>query len=418
MLPFYLVVGGIEVVSNARAYGYAVSTDACGVAQATCWPCPDEAGEWLNMGEPYGTVTTDPAPWYDPAVPESAFVTGIVGSRAWDGVTERRTGAASGGLFREMTVYFDVFVSDECAVDYIHGWLSNVFSPNPCADGCVGSELCMIACCPVVDEDTGELVGPDPMRYVMDAETVEGPLLRETGYDGAARVLRYEATLRTRNVQVWRAPGAEMTFTVRPGDGPVATVNLLEAYQECPPVEECQVPMECEPYHFEPLPPEPLPRCYPAEPFSAHRTVIPVPSGVMPSSLDVVPVIRVTAGRAPLRNLVVRFYTNPLDIDCGRLPDLNPCRACTDMTVTEIPADSTLVMDGRTGRNTLTCPGSGGRVTSIPARVYGPPIEGVGAGYLDPIQCGPGLCVEVFAAVGAAPGAELTLELWRATNGG
>lgn len=409
-------MGGIEIISSARAFGYAQSSDECGAVTSACWPCSIESAEWLNMGQPYGSITGDPAPWYDPAVPESAMVLGIVGISV-EGVSERKVVSVDDSA-REMIIRFDVFLADECARDYAHGWLAAVFSPSPCADGCVGAEVCMLTCCPDVDPDTGELVGPDPLRYLYDVLATSGPTLVSEFYDGGGGViLSYEVTLSTNNLFVWRSAGEQRTWTVRPADGPVSTVDLLETYEACPPEEECAVPPECEPVGFEPLPAEPLPRCYPADPFQAHRTVIGIPPDSVPSGVDVMPVIRVTAGSTPLRKLVVRFYVNPLGVSCDLLPDLNPCRACTDMTVAEVPADSVLLMDGRTGRNTLTCPGSFGRSTSRPASVYGPPIDGVGAGYLDPIQCGPGLCVEVFAEVGAAPSAEVDIQLWTMTNG-
>ena len=118
-----------------------------------------------------------------------------------------------------------------------------------------------------------------------------------------------------------------------------------------------------------------------------------------------------------MNNLVVRFYANPLDIPCDRLLDLNPCRACTDLTVPEVPAGGSIIMDGRTGLNTMTCVNRRGRASNIPASVYGPPVDGAGAGYVEAIQCGPGLCVEVYAATGVAVGAEVVIEFWTRTNG-
>lgn len=415
MLPDYLVVGGVEVISTARAQALGAEAGECG-ADEVCWDCSDLAAEWLNNGEPYGTVEN--APWYDPAVPESRSVLGFAGLEI-TGMTERvgasSTATAAGAARREFKIRFAAFLSDECGAEYAQGWLANVFSPSPCATACVGHELCVLACCPDVDGDTGELAGPDPLRYLYDVEVVDGPTMIDRSWEDPLWI-EYEVTLSTPNVYVWRPPPTERVWSIRPSDGERVTLDLPAVYEACQDDDECQ--LSCPNPGFAPLPAEPLPNCYPAEPFDAHRTLVSVPSGVMPSGLDVVPVIRATAGNRPINNLVIRFYSNPLDIPCDRLLDLNPCRACTDLTVPEVPAGGSIIMDGRTGLNTITCVNRRGRTSQEPASVYGPPVDGAGAGYVEAIQCGPGLCVEVYAATGVAVGAEVVIEFWTRSNGG
>lgn len=416
MLPDYVVIGGIEVISTARAQALGADAGECG-ADEVCWDCSEEAAEWLNNGQPYGTVEN--APWYDPAVPESAMVLGFGGLEI-TGMTERvgasTTGTSSGAARREFKIRFAAFLADECGLEYAHGWLANVFSPSPCATACIGHELCVLSCCPDVDGETGELAGPDPLRHLYNVEVIDGPTMIERSWDDPLWV-EYEVTLSTPNVYVWRPPPAERVWTVRPSDGSRVVLDLPAVYQACPDDDECAEPFACPTPGFEPLPAEPLPACYPAEPFEAHRRLVSVPGGIMPASLDVVPVIRVTAGRRLMRNLVIRFYENPLGIPCDRLPELNPCRACMDLTVVEIPANGSILMDGRTGLNTITCRNSRGQEIDRPASVYGPPIDGAGAGYVDAILCGTGLCVEVYTAVGVAVGAQVQIEFWTRTNG-
>lgn len=419
MLPDYLVIGGVEVISTSRAAAYAALGE-CGVPTGCDW-CPEEVGVWLNMGQEYRGITEDPAPWYDPAVPESASIYGIVATEVTGMSTRVGSGRTANGsrsaALRQFTVRLAIVLGDECARDYAHGWLANAFGPSACDDACRGQDVCMLTCCPEIDPDTGELVGPDPLRYLYGVETVSGPSLVSEQYADDEVLLVYDVTLATSNYWVWRQPTSERTIMVRPSDGEPVTVDLIEAYEACPDDDECALPAECEPNQFAPLPPEPLPRCYPADPFNALRTVVQIPSTVMPSGVDVVPVVRVEAGNAPLRNLVVRFFNNPLDIPCDRLADLNPCRACTDLTVSEVPARATLTMDGRTGLNRYSCPNSRGAPVEKPATVYGPPIDGAGAGYIDAIACGVGLCVEIYAAEGVAANAKVEIEFWTRTNG-
>lgn len=418
MLPDYVVVGGIEVVSNARAAAYSALGECS--AAPTCDVCTPEAGRWLNMGREYEGVVADPAPWYDPAVPESAAIRGIIATNM-EGISSRIGTSSTVGVTsaaqRSISLTIGVIMTDECARDYAHGWLANVFSPSTCDDACRGQDLCMLTCCPDVDPDTGDLVGPDPLRYLYGVEASAGPTLLAEHRADDELVLEYEVTLATDNYWVWRSPPPARTVMVRPSDGEQVMVDLLAAYEACPDDDECAIPVGCGSGGFAPLPAEPLPRCYPAEPFAARRSVVQVPSTVMPSGVDVVPVVTVEAGNAPLRNLVVRFFNNPLDIPCGRLSELNPCRACTDLTVAEIPAHSRLTLDGRTGINRYSCPNSRGGMVAMPATVYGPPIDGVGAGYIDAIACGVGLCVEVYAADGVAANAAVHIGFWTRTNG-
>ena len=411
MLPDYVVIGGVEVISTARAQALGAEAGECG-ADEVCWDCSEEAAAWLNNNEPYGTV--EDAPWYDPAVPESRSVLGFGGLEI-TGMTERVGTTGNAPARREFTLRFAAFLADECGLEYAQGWLANVFSPSPCATSCVGHEMCMIACCPDVDE-AGELVGPDPLRYLYDVEVVAGPTMVERSWDDPLWI-EYEVTLSTPNVYVWRAPPPERVWQVRPSDGQVVTLDLPAAYEACPDDDDCAAQFACGPTGFAPLPSEPLPECYPAEPFEAHRTLVSAAARVMPRGLDVVPVIRAEAGNRPLRNLVIRFYDNPLDLPCDRLPDMNPCRACMDLTVAEVPPDGSIIMDGRTGLNTITCKNSRGRDVQIPASVYGPPVDGVGAGYVDAIPCGPGICLEVYAGEGAAINSRVIVEFWTRSNG-
>lgn len=410
-MPDYVVIGGVEVISTARAQALGAEAGECG-ADEVCWDCEDGAAEWLNNGEPYGTV--EDAPWFDPAVPESRSVLGFGGLEI-TGMTERVGTTGNAPARREFTLRFAAFLADECGLEYAQGWLSNVFSPSPCATSCVGHEMCMLACCPDVDDD-GELVGPDPLRHLYDVEVVSGPTMIERSWEDPLWI-EYEVTLSTPNVYVWRPPPDQRVWRVRPSDGQVVTLDLPAVYEACPDDDDCATEFACPSPDFAPLPAEPLPACYPAEPFSAHRTLVSVPSRTMPRGVDVVPVIHAEAGNRPLRNLVVRFYDNPLDVPCDRLPDMNPCRACMDLTVTEIPPNGSIIMDGRTGLNTITCKNSRGRDVQIPASVYGPPVDGVGAGYVDAIPCGPGICLEIYTAEGAAINAEVVVEFWTRTNG-
>lgn len=420
MLPHYLALDGIEIISTPRAEAYAESGE-CGVTYR-CSPCDLAAAEWLHMGEPYISVAADPAPWFDPAIPESAGVHGFAGFQVAGAMSAQRASGSSAtssasGAVRELEFEVDIFTADECSRSYALGWLATILDPSPCDDsGCIGRVACMLACCPDIGED-GEATN-DPLRYMMDVETISGPTETAVAYGPGVIVTTVTFVLRTTNVYMYREPAPDRRFMVRPSDGQRVTIDLPAVYAACEDVEPCLEDPNCPDSRFADLPAEPLPECYPAEPFEAHRTVLAIPSSALPASLDVIPVIRVAAGNRPIRNFVARFYQNPFDLPCDRLGEMNPCRACTDLTVTWIPPGGSMVLDGRTGRNTVTCGTALGGQSTEPVTVYGPPIEGVGAGAIEPIACGGGLCIEIYAAVGISPNASVTVELWTRQNGG
>src|SRR5690625_3401262 len=101
MLPDYLAIGGVEIVNSWRAKAYAGTVQDCGIAASSCAPCGDDAGVWLNDDEPYKGVEDDPAPWWDPALPESLGVAGRAGSHHgagwWDPALPESLGVA--GVF-------------------------------------------------------------------------------------------------------------------------------------------------------------------------------------------------------------------------------------------------------------------------------------------------------------------------------
>ena len=128
----------------------------------------------------------------------------------------------------------------------------------------------------------------------------------------------------------------------------------------------------------------------------------------MTSNLDLVPVVTIEAGEtAPIRNATVRFYLNPFGVDCENLEDLNPCRACGDLTVSYIPPDGTLTIDGRLGRSWITCRTDQGLASHVP-NVFGP-MGGVSD--IPVIACGPGICVEIITAANVPVDATARVEL-------
>lgn len=413
MLPDYLVIGGVEIINTARAVAYSSTVGDCGALADSCFDCPEGTDRWLNDGEPYQGIALDPAPWFDDAIPESLGVTGIIGLTV-QGISEARWAEPGGsnsspsGAVRDIEFTVGLNAVDECSLSYGIAWLATALGKPTCGDtGCIGQSACMIACCPdITDPDTGT-ASNDPIRQLFDVVTVEGPTMDPTEvFHGTTQVrAEVEFTLRTTNTGIYRVPGRALTVEATPINGRDVTVDLPAIYEACADPPDCSVDPECVPPDLAQLPEPPVDPCYPQEPFPAKRSVLTIPSTFVPDNFDVVPVIEVQAGSSPLRNLVIRFYTNPFDATCENLPDLNPCRACSDVMVPYVPARGLLEIDGRTGRSLITCRSDEGEATHVPV-VFGPMGR---VAELPIIQCGSGLCIEVYTAQSVAPDAMVVI---------
>lgn len=411
MLADYLAIGGVEIINSWRAKAYTGTAGDCGVVQSSCLRCDDAGGVWLNNGEPYEGVQSDPAPWYDPALPESLGVGGVSGVEivGVDTVPSRQ-GSTRSVQARdiEFTVLLDLV--DDCAYSYMLGWLAAALGEPVCATSsgsqCSGQQACMVACCPNVGDD-GEAV-TDPLRLIFDVVTVDGPTVEEKKYHLGGRIVATVTfTLRTMNLGVYRNPVPDQVIEVAPYNGDDAIIDLPAVYEACEDPPDCAVDPDCVPDPLAPLPEPPVDECYPSEPFAAKRTVVTIPGGAVSQNLDMLPVVTVTAGSAPVRNFTVRFYLNPFGVDCDTIGDLNPCRACADLTVPYIPPDGTLTIDGRVDRAWTTCRSDEGLSTHVP-NVYGP---AGGVSQTPIIACGPGLCIEIITEAAVPIDALVRVEL-------
>jgi len=417
MLPDYLVLNGYEIINSARAAAYGANVDECGGAIGACFDCPGMT-DWLTNGEGYLGVVQDPAPWYDPASPESAGIFGVVGLdvtglHAGAFVSEGNQQDAPSGASRDIMFRILVEAANDCAASYFIGWLRESIEWTGCGDGCMGAAACMLACCPTFDPTTGE---PDinPMRFMYGLTAIEVEEVERAITDGRVYLI-YEFTLRTANVDVYRPPPTERILHVTPALGDNVTLDLPAIYEACPE----PVPCLSDPQNPAPLPPPrppaPLDPRYPANPYPALRSVLTVPAEWISRTLPVVPVITVEAGlSAPVRNFLVRFYHNPFDADCSLLPDLNPCRACTDILITYVPPGGRAVIDGRTLTKKVTCRGPDGTSTGE-ATAFGP----AGRMFTYPeFACGASVCIEVFTAVPTSPGVAVTIALYQRAGAG
>lgn len=199
MFTGWMSFGGTEIVNEARL---AVYVKALSIPGFNCQECDGLADA---LEETYVDPATDNAPWYDPAIPESAQVAGfqIVASDSGVGVQGlgdtgtrsvsefARDGGVVGRRRRTTrTISFSVraVASTECALNYATAWLSRVLRGQECSPisfdvtefippidiACAGSQMCFLRCCPQTPEDidtylvtlfgVGVIEGPSPVQ--------------------------------------------------------------------------------------------------------------------------------------------------------------------------------------------------------------------------------------------------------------
>lgn len=169
----------VEVVNTNRAVHYARNAGLGWLGE--CDVCPDIDGV-IPHGT-YTTVTTDPAPWYNPRIPDSWGFLGVVGIEMTgvDNSTRKakvtnalRGGGVVGVTYLEPRVIVlraIAIATAECSLSYGLRWLNEQFMGETCAN----EPLVFFDCCPEAgcDEDGDFPVGPCwPTTY---AELKNGP---------------------------------------------------------------------------------------------------------------------------------------------------------------------------------------------------------------------------------------------------
>lgn len=164
-------LGGTEIVNDSRTIAYmrngikpetlTVNGD-CGCSNTLALAgCDDE----------YTTPAEDVAPWYDPAIPESAEFAGFL-STEFEGlnstyarsVTESIGDGATLGRSRfgsrTMTWKGFLFGSSCCGVAYGLRWLGKKLQGTKnCGNNCFGDDLELLVCCPTLEAAQG--LGPN-----------------------------------------------------------------------------------------------------------------------------------------------------------------------------------------------------------------------------------------------------------------
>lgn len=351
----------------------------------------------------FETPALDDAPWYDPAVPESADVLGVWLEEVRLGVpwsrnaTPAMRGASLGpGRFggRELQLAGWVYTRSAAATAYARNWLFEVLAGAGCEDGCDLPDAQVALYC-------------DPERPDSGARTLKRVGL--TAFDPGiepefprACGLKFEATLTAEVPDLFLEPDrvADVELEIDP------ETTVCTICSPCP--EPVPAPCACgglgEPVRVVPQPDPAAVYCLPPE-VSRFCSQVPAPHFWR----DATAIIRVEAGTWPddlarpgLANLRLRGWPNPAALTDPALFDCQ--EPCLDVEVGCIPPGSVLTIDGTTRSALLEC----GR-EELNGYAYLSSAGGRRFSWPDVSCYGLFVCVEADPA-NTAPGARLTID--------
>ena len=391
MLSDYASANGEELWNTTRLQAYLTNVGSPFDTGPDICTCPSLTPEVLGATVPYTTpdAAVEPAPWYDPAVPESAEFLGFMPLTV--GGTEdnprRRsvsTAVGGGGVFgpmraqpRSITVSGVLIGATCCGAQYGQRYLAEALggcAGNVCDGGCFE----MYSCCP--DEGmTPAQFNAAYRRTFRRTALVSGP--DETGRRSTgncarsncaagAELIEVEFVLVAANPWAWTDPIPVLEVTP-PIGGTGDCIDWCVSGQltgdnGCDPstclFQNCTAAGDLcgDPRNTVPRPPQPkVPIGSFCAPLGPERDCYDIDLSTRPQWATDAPLIQIYSGADPLRNIRVTLYAKPAGTTdtCDQVADKNLCTPTQDFTVTYVPPRTVLTLDGALGRATVDCDG-------------------------------------------------------------
>lgn len=398
MLEWWLTLDGVELANSARLDAYLRNTvDPASVEVVQTCGCPTLVP--ALAGDPdreeYTTPQDDPAPWYDPTIPQSADFLGLLVQDAAGLDTRQVTRTVTPGVTgaslsraREqpltITVTAVVVATSCCGADYGLAWLSEVLAGRA-PDRCDGVDLDLIACCPPADMTPGDARGR-LLRTVRRVAVVDGPHVIDRVGDGCqtdgdcaagADAITVEFTLTAAVPWRWTRP-VPVLFSGWPIDPSADCVQWCVHDQDvgCDScrLASCDQPGHvcADPHCSSPAPPGPPPaRTCHCVPIAAVVEAWEIDLEDRPDWFLTVPMITVEAGSEALRRASISFYRRRSPdhdgMSCVEVAEAQRCDPHAVFHIGFLPAGAVLELDGQVGRTTVTCDG----VTQSATEVWG-----------------------------------------------
>jgi hypothetical protein len=335
--------------------------------------------------DPYLAPDLDPAPWHDPAFPESADFAGFLMDEFTGGIDSTYTREvfpviSGGGILgrlraqpRTMTWRGFLFGRTCCSVAYGLRWLTSVLRQSSCNAECAGEKIEFLVCCPPEDSAIYPCAGSaalgipsndDAFRTVYNAGLLEGPLVKKERRSscscGCSTIMEIEFSIVAGNPHLFRQPVPIIEGELFPAAEGCAEFVEVDDPADCPPEDTCPEAIPCtyDPACLQPNLPTFVTMtdeciCDPLQPVELQ---VAVPLSTYGANFQGVPVFHIYSGSDALRATTIRIVENPLGLDCA-VAAADPCLFCDSISVRYIPAHSTLKIDGVHRRITIECPG-------------------------------------------------------------
>jgi hypothetical protein len=437
MLLDYLELGEDEEIINlTRLQAYLDNVGSPFTTGAALCSCDTLTAAMLGQNTPYNTPATDPAPWYDPAVPESALflgllplsVTGLDDDTGVRSVVNAVGGGGSLGprrkLPRVITITALVVAASCCAAEYGLFWLSQTLQGCCGGSGCDGDTLRMYNCCPDATMTRQQWID-NHRRTLRRVALTSGPTVisrdgsgtcaRGTcGANGDQIVVEFTLTAASPDWWTEQRPAIDAALPVGgtgacikwclPTDVSPACQGPC-AFAPCVSVSTCGTDPRC----AAPEPPEvtgPEP-CF-CVPLAFERSCFTLDLSARPGWSDDVPTITITAGSTDLRGVRVSIFERvPGSTEtCDSVADNNACHPVFQAYVTYVPANGVLTIDGQTGRSLVRCSGACNPATTVFGTSDGGPLT------ITPLSCANYcLCVEVSQQETTSVGSSISVTL-------
>lgn len=377
-----------EVANPQRLAAYLAGAGIPGVTVADCgcetlpqdYGCDPCSPPWLPAT--YTDPVSDPAPWYDPTIPESAEFLGMrIVDVATDAVTERRVfpSVSTGARFgpqrlreRTITLTFSLWGATCCGARFGLRWLAEM--SRAFCDPCSTHRLVFASCCPPESTTDYSMFA----RFLERVAIVEGPTVVSRRGEGCCSTC---------------APIIEATLTLV-----VGWPWMLECPTTClEPTVVPDAPTTCV--------------TYADWAFGARRVCCSIPCPALVG--EDAPIITITnpaLSPVPYARIVATPQIPgggscpPASVDSGLDCPPDPGNRCARTTIGTIPAQSTLVVDAAREAATLTLPGGIEQDANRLLRGDNGPIEW-------PVAAGQQLCVCVEIPFCAPDGVQVGIDV-------
>lgn len=410
---------GNELWNSARLKAYVDNGVAPTRFNVKCSGCdglehilPCENGDFELPANGYQLPELDPAPWYDPNVPESANFAGLLVTSATMSSPYARSSSANIGsgttlgrlrkTGRTITIHGYLIGKTCCSTQYGLRWLTTALGDPECSDNdCGGCDFDFLDCCPQIGDgpddcltmsDGSIFVRPNPddeyarasdfFKRMYGVGVVSGPdVISCRGSNcgcGCGQILEVEFVLQTSQAYL----NSQGTEVLAKTTAPVAECDTTSVCsitwikiadgEECPAddacdeLDDCLEDPNCPLPALPPAPADTTPTDCGCESFSSVRTC----SGASgkkewgSATLDIV----VEAGSKALRNLKIQIWQNPLGLDCSDTERFEDCGACSTLIISYVPAGGVLVFSGSRRKIEVTC---NGRTRDATRSVFG-----------------------------------------------